>query len=87
LVKEETIPSVVTITSSCAGSTVYRSSGSGIAAPYYKVPEYDPRSAIWIDVQKAHATIEAARPACRPGARCRVMAITERGRRPLPDPA
>jgi hypothetical protein len=40
--------------------------GSARFAPYYKVQEYDPRSAVWIDVQKAHATIEAARPACRP---------------------
>jgi hypothetical protein len=64
-----------------------RTRGSARFAPYYKVQEFDPRSAVWVDVQKAHATPEAARAACRPGMRCRVMEITERGRRPLSDPA
>jgi hypothetical protein len=63
-----------------------RTRGSARFAPYYKVQEYDPRSAVWIDVQKAHPTLEAARAACRPGARCRIMEITERRRRPLSDP-
>ena len=60
-----------------------RTRGSARFAPYYKVQEYEPRSAVWVDVQKAHATPEAARAAYRPGVRCRVMEITERGRRPL----
>jgi hypothetical protein len=47
------------------------------------VQEYDLRSAVWVDVQKAHATPETARAAYRPGVRCRIMEITERGRRPL----
>ena len=64
-----------------------RTRGSARFAPYYKVQEYEPRSAVWVDVQKAHATPEAARAAYRPGVRCRVMEVTERGRRPLPDPA
>jgi len=64
-----------------------RTRGSARFAPYYKVQEYDPRSAVWIDVQKAHPTLAAARAAYRPGVRCRVMEVTERGRRPLPDPA
>jgi hypothetical protein len=38
-------------------------------------------------VQRAHPTPEAARAACRSGVRCRIMEITERGRRPLPDSA
>jgi hypothetical protein len=54
-------------------------------APFYKVQENDPRLVVWLDVQKAHATPEAARAAYRPGVRCRIMEITERGRRPLPD--
>jgi hypothetical protein len=61
--------------------------GSARFAPYYKVQEFDPRLAVWVDVQQAHPTLEAAREAYRPGVRCRVMEITERGRRPLPDPA
>jgi hypothetical protein len=62
-----------------------RTRGSARFAPYYKVQEYDLRSAVWIDVQKAHATVEAARAAYRTGVRCRIMEITARGRRPLPD--
>jgi hypothetical protein len=62
-----------------------RTQGSARFAPYYKVQEYDPRSAVWVDVQKAHPTPQAARAAYRPGVRCRTMEITERGRRPLPD--
>ena len=44
-----------------------RTRGSARFAPYYKVQEYDPRSAVWIDVQKAHPTLEAAGAASRPG--------------------
>jgi hypothetical protein len=62
-----------------------RTRGSARFAPYYKVQEYDPRSAVWVDMQRAYATPEAARAAYRHGVRCRVMEITERGRRPLPD--
>jgi hypothetical protein len=64
-----------------------RTRGSARFAPYYKVQEYDSRPAVWIDVQKAHPTPKAARAAYRPGARCRVIEVTERGRRPLADPA
>jgi hypothetical protein len=64
-----------------------RTRGPARFAPYYKVQEYDPRSAVWVDVQKAYPTLEAARGACRPGVRCRVIEVTERGRRPLSDPA
>jgi hypothetical protein len=60
-----------------------RTRGSARFAPYYKVQEYDPRSAVWIDVQKAHPTAEAARAAFVAGRDCRVIEVTERGRRPL----
>ena len=63
-----------------------RTKGSARLETYYKVQEYDSRSAAWIDVQKAHATLEAALAAYRLGVRCRVIEVTERGRRPLPDP-
>ena len=62
-----------------------RTRASARFAPYYKVQEYDARTCAWLDVQKAHLTLEAARAACRPGVRCRIMEITEGGRRPLPD--
>jgi len=64
-----------------------RTKGSARFSPYFKVQEFDPRSAVWVDVQKAHPTLEAARAAYRPGVRCRVMEISMSGRRPLPDPA
>src|SRR5262249_9186834 len=44
-----------------------RTRGSARFAPYYKVQEYDPRSAVWVDVQKAHPTAGAARAAYRAG--------------------
>jgi hypothetical protein len=62
-----------------------RTKGSARFAPYFKVQWWDARTCAWLDVQRAHSTLEAARAACRPGVRCRVMEITERGRRPLPD--
>jgi hypothetical protein len=36
-----------------------------------------------VDVQKAHPTAEAARAAFVAGRDCRVIEVTERGRRPL----
>ena len=63
-----------------------RTRGSARFSAYYKVQEYDPRSAVWVDVQRSYATPEAARAAYRPGARSRLMEITERGRHPLPNP-
>ena len=63
-----------------------RTRGSARFGPYFKVLWWDTRTCAWIDVQKAHATPEAARAAYRPGVRCRIMEITERGRRPLSDP-
>jgi hypothetical protein len=63
-----------------------RTRGSARFAPYFKVQWWDARTCAWIDVQKAHATLEAARATFRPDAKCRVMEITERGRRLLADP-
>jgi hypothetical protein len=60
-----------------------RTRGSARFAPYYKVQWWDARACAWIDVQRAHPTLEATRAACRPSVRCRIMEITERGRRPL----
>jgi len=64
-----------------------RTRGSARFSAYYKVQEYDPRSAVWVDVQKSYPTLEAARAAYRPGVRCRVMEISMSGRRPVRDPA
>jgi hypothetical protein len=63
-----------------------RTKGSARYAAYFKVQWWDDCTVAWVDVQKSHPTLEAARAAYRPGVRCRVMEITERGRRPLPDP-
>ena len=69
-----------------AGRAIARHADGGSArfAPYYKVQEYDPRSAVWVDIQKAHATPAAAQAAFPAGKTCRVVEITERSRRPLP---
>jgi hypothetical protein len=64
-----------------------RTKGSARFAPYYKVQRWEERTLSWRDVQRSHPTPEAARAAYPPGARCRVMEVTEQGRRPLPDPA
>lgn len=60
-----------------------RTRGSVRFAPYYKVQWFDETSMAWRDVQQAHPSEEAARAAFVPGRRCRVMAITERGRQAL----
>ena len=60
-----------------------RTKGSARFAPYYKVQGYDARSAVGSTCRRRIPTAAAARAACRPGVRCRVMEITERGRRPL----
>jgi len=62
-----------------------RTKGSARFAPYYKVQWWDDRTCAWLDVKRAHPTPAAARATYRRGVRCRVMEITERGRRPLPD--
>jgi len=60
-----------------------RRAGSARYAPYYKVQWWDATALAWRDVQRAHATPEAARAAFPAGQRCRVMEVTMHGRRPL----
>jgi len=60
-----------------------RTKGSARFAPYFKVQWWDARSSAWIDIQKAHATAQAAGDAFPAGKRCRVIEVSEQGRRPL----
>ena len=62
-----------------------RTKGSVRFSAYFKVQWRDPRSAAWVDVQQAHPTSEAARAAFLAGRDCRVIEVTERGRRPVQD--
>ena len=62
-----------------------RTKGSARFAPYFKVQWWDARACAWIDVQRAHETLEAAHAACCPGVKYRVVEVTMQGRRPLPD--
>lgn len=64
-----------------------RKQGSVRFEPYYKVQYFDdrPTMRVWVDVQRAHPTPEAARAAYLKTKRCRVMRIDERGRAPLDD--
>jgi hypothetical protein len=57
-----------------------RQRGSVRFAPYYKVQWFDETSLCWRDVQQAHSSETEARAAFLADRRCRVMAITERGR-------
>jgi hypothetical protein len=61
-----------------------RSRGSARFAPYFKVQWRDPVSMTWRDVQRAHPSEAEARAAFLPERECRVMRISEEGRRPLP---
>jgi len=60
-----------------------RRRGSARFDPYYKVQWFDETSLAWRDQQESHASVAAAQAAFIPGRRCRVMAVTERGRMPL----
>lgn len=61
-----------------------RTKGSARFTPYFKVQWWDARSSAWIDIQKAHATPQGAHDALPTGKRCRVIEVSEQGRRPLP---
>lgn len=64
-----------------------RSRGSVRFDDYFKVQRWEPRSVAWIDIQRAHDTLEAAIAAAGPGERdrdWRIMLVTQDGRRPLP---
>lgn len=50
---------------------------------YYKVQWYDASSLCWRDVQKAHASASEAQAAFLRGKQCRVMEVSEAGRKPL----
>lgn len=60
-----------------------RTRGSVRFEAYYKVQWFDETSLCWRDVQQAHPSEAEARAAFIAGRRCRVMAITERGRQAL----
>jgi hypothetical protein len=63
---------------------VKRRAGSVRFDPYFKVQRWEPRSAVWIDVQRAYETPEdALRAAGLLAGKTRVMEIDEDGRRPL----
>ena len=61
-----------------------RTKGSCRFAPYFKVQFYEEHNLAWKDVQKQHPDEASARKAFPAGKQCRVMAVTEKGRRPLP---
>jgi hypothetical protein len=60
-----------------------RTKGSARFAPYYKVQRWEARTLSWRDIQRSYPTVAAARAAFPPGERCRVMEVSEQGRRPL----
>jgi hypothetical protein len=51
--------------------------------PYYKVQTWNETDLCWRDVQKQFPTAGAAEAAFPRGVRCRIMAVDEKGRRPL----
>lgn len=64
-----------------------RTRGSVRFDPYYKIQRWEARSLAWLDIQKAHSTIEEAISAAGDGLRdvdWRIMLVNEEGRRPLP---
>lgn len=58
--------------------------GSVKFSTYYKVQTYDFVTMTWRDVQRRYPTESEALANFMPGYKCRVMEVTERGRRPLP---
>lgn len=58
-----------------------RSKGSARFVPYFKVQVWEDRSCAWTDVQRGFGAVEDARAAFVPGRVCRVVEITESGRR------
>jgi hypothetical protein len=61
-----------------------RRADSARFSTYYKVQWYDTRNCAWHDIQKQHATREAALAAYPAGKRCRTMEVTPSGRGALP---
>lgn len=60
-----------------------RQRGSARFAPYFKVQWFDETSMAWRDIQRQHSSEAEARGAFIDGKRCRVMAVTERGRQAI----
>lgn len=64
-----------------------RSAASVRFDAYYKIQLWEARSLAWKDVQRSHASIDAALVAAPRGERdrdWRIMEITPQGRQPLP---
>lgn len=60
-----------------------RKQGSCRFETYFKAQVWEDRSCAWKDIQKAHTTADEARATFPDGKRCRVMEISEGGRKPL----
>ncbi len=59
-----------------------RTKGSCRFAPYYKI-QFRNQFLAWQDIQQSYDTKEAAVMDFPDGKECRIMEITERGRRPI----
>jgi hypothetical protein len=60
-----------------------RTKGSCRFTAYYKVQFFDDKNLTWKDVQKAHPSEKDARANFISGKTCRVMEVSEAGRRIL----
>jgi hypothetical protein len=60
-----------------------RTKGSCRFTAYYKVQFFDDSQIAWMDIQKMHPTEDDARANFISGKKCRVMKVTEKGRKPL----
>lgn len=63
-----------------------RSRGSVRFDPYFKIQRWEARSFAWVDIQRAHASLEEAISAAGSGERdvdWRIMLVDESGRRPV----
>lgn len=60
-----------------------RSKGSTRFDPYFKVQVWEDRSCAWKDLQRSFDTVEAARCAFPAASVCRVMEISESGRKAI----
>ncbi len=59
-----------------------RTKGSCRFKPYYKV-QFRNEFLAWQDVQKSHSTVDDARHNFLPGKVCRIIEVTEHGRKPI----
>ena len=60
-----------------------RTKGSCRFAAYYKVQYYEDSQLAWKDIQKTHPTEKEAQTNFIAGKKCRVIEVTEKGRKPL----